>query len=79
MRVTCPHCEKKANIRTSKHITAITRELYYQCSNVNCGHTWVALISAIRTIVPSQTPNPKVYIPTSERSSAAQAAAPPSG
>ena len=64
----CPHCASKARISTSKKITPITREIYYQCSNIECGHTWAAHLSAVRTIVPSRIPNPAVFIPQSERS-----------
>jgi len=66
----CPHCASRARIGTSKKITAITREIYYQCTNIECGHTWASLLSAVRTIVPSRIPNPTVFIPLSERSGA---------
>lgn len=66
----CPHCASKARISTSKKITALTREIYYQCTNIECGHTWAAHLSAVRTIVPSRIPNPAVFIPLSERSDA---------
>jgi Ogr/Delta-like zinc finger. len=66
-RASCPHCASKATIATSRKITAITREIYYHCTNFECGHTWAALLSAVRTIVPSRTPNPAVFIPQSER------------
>lgn len=62
MRMTCPHCATTAHIRTSRQMSHTARELRYQCTNVECGHTWVAVLEAIRTIVPSQTPNPKVYL-----------------
>lgn len=67
MKMLCPHCNSKSKIRTSRTISSISRELYYQCNNIDCGHTWSALLSAIRTIVPSQCPNPKVYIPVSDQ------------
>lgn len=80
MRVNCPHCNSKANIRTSKEISLITREVYFQCTNYECGHTWAALLSAIRTISPSRIPNQNVYIPLSEKTQpAALATPPPSG
>ncbi len=67
MRVICPHCESKAEIRTSKAISEISREIYFQCTNPECGHTWASLLSAIRTIVASRIPNPKVFIPLSDK------------
>lgn len=63
MRIKCPHCSGNAKVRTSRSLSPISRELYYQCQNVQCGHTWYSLLSVIRTIVPSRTPNQKVYIP----------------
>lgn len=81
MRIDCPHCDSRAEIRTSKTMSAITREIYFQCPNPECGHTWVSLLSAIRTIVPSRIPCPDVYIPLSEKTnpSAALATPPPTG
>lgn len=70
MRTVCPHCRAPARIRSSKPVSEISRELKLQCQNVECAHTWVAVVEAVRTIAPSMTPNPKVYIPLSPRSPA---------
>ena len=72
MRLACPHCGTEATIRSSKAVTEITREAKVQCNNPDCAHTWIAQLAAIRTIAPSMTPNPKVFIPLSPRSPAAQ-------
>lgn len=71
MRLDCPHCGTEATIRSSKAITEITREAKVQCNNPDCSHSWVSVISAVRTIAPSMQPNPRVYIPLSPRSPAA--------
>lgn len=71
MRLDCPHCGADATIRTSRAMSETSREASVQCTNVECAHTWVTLISAVRTIAPSMTPNPRVYIPLSPRSPAA--------
>lgn len=71
MRIKCPHCGNSATIRTSKEMSPISREVYFQCSNYKCGHSWKSLLSAICTIVPSCMPNPDIYIPPSEKQSAA--------
>ncbi|WP_454734211.1 ogr/Delta-like zinc finger family protein [Cupriavidus pauculus] len=36
----------------------MTRELYCQCANLDCGHTFVSLVEVVRTLsrVASQTP-----------------------
>lgn len=64
----CAHCDSSATIRTSRQMTPTCRELYFQCQNIECGHTFSAVLEVTRTIVPSQTPNPAVYIPQSTRS-----------
>lgn len=71
MLVRCPHCKQPATIRTSRELAATVRELQMQCQNLECAHTWVAYIEAIRTIAPSMTPDPQVYLPLSPRSMAA--------
>lgn len=75
MRLTCPHCKELAVIRSSKELSCTVREASVQCTNIECAHTWVTRIVADRTIAPSMTPNPKVYIPISPRSPAANKAA----
>lgn len=75
MRLTCPHCGGDAVIRTSRAMSETSREASVQCEDVECAHTWVALICAVRTIAPSMRPNPKVFIPLSPRSPAADAPA----
>jgi len=70
-RITCPHCGSDSTIRTSRALSETVRESKVQCNNPDCAHTWIAYLSAIRTIAPSMTPNPKVYIPLSPKSPAA--------
>jgi hypothetical protein len=70
MRIKCPHCDAPARIRSSREMSPTSREQKMQCSNVECAHTWVAVTEAVRTIAPSMTPNPKVFIPLSPRSPA---------
>jgi hypothetical protein len=63
----CPHCQSKATCRTSRTITVTMRELYMQCHNIECGHTWKSLLAVSHSIVPSQCPNPKVFLPSRHR------------
>lgn len=72
MRIKCPHCGSAARIRTSRPMSSLTIEHSLQCQNIDCAHTWVAHTSAVRTIAPSMTPNPRVFIPLSPRSHAKQ-------
>lgn len=59
----CPHCKFVGYRRSSRAITETHREIYYQCSNVACGHTWKATESYDFGIVPSAIPDPKVTLP----------------
>lgn len=56
MATICPHCRQRAICRTSKRVSDLSRELTYQCTNVECGHTFVALEEIVRTISPSAVP-----------------------
>lgn len=77
-RVRCPHCTARATSRAARNLSESTREIYYQCTNIKeCGFTWVAHLSAVRTLNPSRMPNPIVHIPLTDRSP--PAAAPPTG
>ena len=67
MRVTikCPHCTSRARAVKSREMTVTMREVTYQCTNVLCGHTYVAGLEVMRTLSPSAMPNPQVNIPLS--------------
>ncbi|KFX27863.1 ogr/Delta-like zinc finger family protein [Ralstonia solanacearum] len=63
MKMTCPHCAARMQIRTSRVISLLSRELYFQCPDVECAYTCAAILSCVRTIAPSMKPNPKAYVP----------------
>ena len=69
-RVKCPHCGCESTVRSSRQMCETVREATVSCDNPECMHSWVAQLVAVRTIAPSMTPNPKVYIPLSSRSPA---------
>lgn len=62
-RRACPHCEKYARIATSEAQSPLSRMTWFQCTNINCGHTWVEGSMVLHTICPSACPNPNIYIP----------------
>ena len=64
-RMACAHCGAHAVIRTSEMQTPTMRKTTYQCTNVECGHTFVASTEVVLTLCPSATPNPSVTIPIS--------------
>lgn len=64
----CPHCTARGLIRSSKQVTGQHRDMYYQCSNIACGHTWHASLSYDYGIVPSAIPDPRVNLPLRQMS-----------
>ena len=63
MKIRCPHCQAVAAIRTSRPWTPVFREIRLQCTDVDCGATYVASLTIDRMLVSSQKPNPRVRIP----------------
>jgi len=66
----CPHCQAKANIRDSEQQSDLVRKIKFQCTDPDCGHTFISLLSVCKTLSPSAKPNPKVNIPLSEKAQA---------
>lgn len=62
-RARCPHCKSAANCRTSREITLTHRELYYECTNLFCGHAWHASESYDYGLRPSAIPDPAADLP----------------
>ncbi|ALF87745.1 MULTISPECIES: ogr/Delta-like zinc finger family protein [Ralstonia solanacearum species complex] len=60
MKINCVHCGSIATIRITKQTSPITWELYCQCPDVFCAHTFVSVVEIIRTCSPSLNPNPEV-------------------
>jgi len=60
--VGCPHCKSAARVRSSKHVTALVRQLYLRCTNDDCGHVFGADITITHTISPSARPDPEVHL-----------------
>lgn len=63
----CPHCQNRAQVSASKQHTRTHRELYFLCTNLVCGHSWVAELEAVRTISPSGIPCPLIRLPVLKR------------
>lgn len=63
----CPHCQSRSQVRTSNQLTATMREVYFLCTSLTCGHSWVAHLEAVRTIAPSGLPNPFINLPMMSR------------
>ena len=65
--IACPHCRSRMGIITSRQMSPLVREIYFDCRNVDCGHRCVAQLGIIRTLVPSLLPNAEVSLPIVER------------
>ncbi|MYM70508.1 transcriptional regulator [Pseudoduganella sp. FT55W] len=63
--IPCPHCDARATARSSRQLSKTLREIYYQCTDVECGHTFVASLEATRTLSPSSKPRTEVRLPLS--------------
>lgn len=59
-RARCPHCHMSAICRSSGEITVTNRVLYYECTNLFCGHAWKSSEIYDHGLRPSAIPNPKV-------------------
>ncbi len=61
MLITCPKCESKSRIATSRTITKETREAYNQCMNLNCGVIFVTYTSVHHIVEPTGgKPDPRL-------------------
>lgn len=52
---------------TSRQLSPLVREIYFDCMNVDCSHRCVAQLGLVRTLVPSLMPNAQVSLPIVER------------
>ncbi|EGF93079.1 ogr/Delta-like zinc finger family protein [Asticcacaulis biprosthecium C19] len=49
----CPVCTAAARSRTSNKETHLLRTFWFQCTDLECGHTWEAHLSFVKTLSPS--------------------------
>ena len=52
MRVICPSCEKKAIIKSRASLSKEVSDLYCQCTNVHCSHSFVMKLAFSHTLSP---------------------------
>jgi hypothetical protein len=65
--IACPHCQSRMRTITSRQMSTLVREIYFDCMNVDCSHRCVAQLGIVRTLVPSLTPRADVLLPIVER------------
>ncbi|MFK7089314.1 ogr/Delta-like zinc finger family protein [Chromobacterium violaceum] len=63
MAFICPHCKQVAYTRTSRYLSELTQEEYFQCSNIACGHNFTSFRTVRETLSPSALPQAGIYIP----------------
>lgn len=61
-KITCRHCGERAIIRSTEWKTADFADVYCQCKNIHCGHTWVMHLSHSHTLVPSGLDNSRIKL-----------------
>lgn len=62
----CPHCGAKSHSRTSRFVSDLVRDVVFVCTDIECGHTFLAQLAAVRTISPSSKPRQGIFLPMSE-------------
>jgi len=63
IKVACPHCDSPTIVRSSEKITRKTKQAKLICTNPDCGHTFVVMVEAVKTISQSAMPHPSVHLP----------------
>lgn len=66
MSLHCPTCGHPARVRTSRPLSDTTRELYLECTNLQCRTVFQGMVEATKIIAPS-------LLPQAEQSQASQA------
>lgn len=67
MRITCPHCNERTVVRTSKRPLPTFYEVYAQCTNPHCSWSGKLHVEFATTFSPSQQPNPDISIPVENK------------
>lgn len=49
MRVTCHQCGQRGRITKTNRFSATAADLYCQCTDACCGHTWVSTLAYSHT------------------------------
>lgn len=63
----CPLCSSLARTRSSRDVTTETKERYNQCTNINCGATFVSHETLSRYIIKPQLIEAAIPHPTNEQ------------
>ena len=53
MRIYCKVCGQRGRITKTNRLSDDVSDLYCQCTDAECGHSWVATLSFAHTLSPS--------------------------
>ncbi|HDZ8855691.1 TPA: ogr/Delta-like zinc finger family protein [Aeromonas dhakensis] len=53
MRVYCKECGQRGRITKTNRLSDDVSDLYCQCTDAECGHSWVATLSFSHSLSPS--------------------------
>lgn len=63
----CWRCGTRATSQTLRVMSPLLKEAGYRCTNIDCGHTFVVALEAIRTLNPGAYPAPPgIVVPLSK-------------
>ncbi|MBR8361668.1 ogr/Delta-like zinc finger family protein [Burkholderia vietnamiensis] len=67
MRITipCPHCGARTVKHSATEVSDLQCEMLFRCTDIECGHTFAAMLTAVRTVKQSAKPNANVQLPLS--------------
>lgn len=57
--VNCPMCSQAAHTRSSFQVSSETKERYNQCTNIECGHTFMMHETFVRSVCRPQKSAPR--------------------
>lgn len=62
----CPHCDARTVARHSIKLSDTMREITFTCTDLECGHNFIAQLEAVRTLSPSGKPKEGIQLPLSQ-------------
>ncbi|SEF14513.1 ogr/Delta-like zinc finger family protein [Burkholderia sp. WP9] len=65
LKFACPHCLSRTVADGGLEVSPLRIEIRYACTDFECGHTFTATLEAVRTLIPSNKPNPDIHLPVS--------------
>ncbi|OSP49242.1 transcriptional regulator [Aeromonas hydrophila] len=62
MRVFCKECGQRGRITKTNRLSDEVSDLYCQCTDAECGHSWVATLSFSHTLSPSSRATSQIVL-----------------